>query len=332
MYNLYYKAFYRNKKNYVKYLILYFILLLIFTITLISKFSIQLRIDNELNTLKNKKINIIVQESQEFQTINKLLENSKYVSFIVYNSFCTMKSDILIMNFYDINDNNYFSNKYIIYYGGDQLPKLSIDDIIFVKIDETTNNIGYSNNKLSRFLIENDYCENWSIDIYLKSYHDIDKVLKQLANHNIQASHTTENTEEINSYMKLGDLTSYLIMFEFVIFTLIIIYVIVQILCDYKKDIIFLKSIGYSNLKIYCLFLFQIVVTILLAFVIYLLAELICFCITFNKFKAIFLYKSNFLILPIFIILLISVIILSVYFLKIRKLSVKKMLGGLYEK
>lgn len=323
MYNLYYKAFFRDKKNYVKYLILYFILLLIFTVTLVSKASIQLRIDNELNTIQNKRINIIVQEDQEFQTINKILESSKKISFIVYNSFCTMKSDFLIMNFYNINDINYFEDEFVIYYSGNKLPKFPVNNIVVIETNETNNNFGYSNNKMSKFLIENDYCENWSIDIYLKSYHDIDTVLKYLANYDIQASYTSENTEEINAYKKLYDLTNYLIIFEFIVFTLIIVYIVIQIICDKKEDIILLKSIGYSNLKIYFLFLFQMVVTILLAFVIFLIAEIICLCLTFNQFKEIFLYKIDFLILPIFIVLLISVIIISIYFLKVRKLSVK---------
>lgn len=323
MYRLYYKVFFRKKRNYIKYLILYFILFLIFATTLISKSYIKLCIDDELNIPQNTKISIIAQENQEFQTINKLLENSKYISFIIYNSFCTIENDFQVMNFYDIHEMNYFNDELVIYYNGNKLPNFHINNIKTIEINETTDNFGYSNNIMSKYLIENNYCENWSIDIYLNTYYDIDKMLKYLTDNNIQSFYTSENMDEINAYTKLYNLTSYFIIFELFIFTLIIVYVVVQIIYDNKKDIILLKSLGYFNLKIYFLFLFQIVITILLAFSIFSIIGAICLCLIFNKFITSLLFKLSFFIVPLFIILLISVIIILIYFWKIRKLNVK---------
>lgn len=323
MYNLMIKSFFKNKKRIIKYIITYLLILLIFSITIIFKNIINYKIDIELNVLENRKI-ILHNSNLKFEEIEKIIENNNIFQKISYNSVCNI-NNINITNYYNENDKDYYAKKNIIYIQ-DETMQFDIKDFYNNSYDLDDFTI-YSNNTLSKNLIENNFCSYWNITGYIDSYKDATKILNILKDAGINANYTPINNEEFNTFTKLKYTINTIIILEIFLAFIINLYMIIQFLIEQRKNTILLKAIGYKNKNICIIYILNLVLIILIAFVIYIFIGLFIALIFNNKSIQYMLLNFNYLYYPILFIIPITSLTIIVIILKQNKASINNIKG-----
>lgn len=322
--NLYFKTFTKNGKNFYKYLMIYLVILLLISLTLFIKNYNNDKIYQELNLKENRRLLIYPNENNNLDNLLNILYKTKAVESFDYE-INAIVNNYFISNYFNTYEDGYYSENKILYSSFD-VDNLNIEEnkITINKKDNIYSKYELQSNKaMSEYLIRNNYCSNWNIRLYLKSYKQVNYVSNILRENNIQYKHISYNSLEIKSFEKLENLINYCIFFELIITGIIIILVIANLLIDQKKDLILLKSIGYSNYKICFIFLNQVILINLVSFLVFMFifCALALLLYKIKKYYIILLIKS--IILPIIMVLLISVIMYIIYFTKIKNTYIK---------
>lgn len=307
------KAFLKNKKckNYIiiNLLIVFLILILIFV-----KSLCKYEIDNILDDKGNRNFIVSSYENKK-DLLNFFGDYGEYIRDINYNikvNSININDKKFIIKSYsnDFNENEYSILINAIYNGIKiALFKLNIKKIMYeTNINERTI---FVNQKLSKYIFENDLEDSSIINFTVKSFSLIDDINDLLKKYGIEANTNVDSYDTLNLYNNINNILNLFFIFFFITIIIIIFLLNYNFLKEDMKNIFIYKVLGLDKIKsilIYITSFSFIIIIIYFGFIALLFFLIIIFNYLCVDFLIIFVSALYYLILfSIFHFLIISV-------------------------
>lgn len=299
----------------VNFLIVLFIFILIF-INIFNNNSINKIVNDQNNR------NFIIDSFKDKNDLNEFLDNNKYlfesVSYDVYAS----------LDGYYISSNGLFSENLLAVILNSKNKNIKFKDFRVDKIitnDEVRDNIICINQKLSKYIFDNNLYDSFLISFIIKDYSMINEIYYQLDKYNIAANLNSDSISTYNMYVNINSILN--ILFIVLLFFITILLFILNflflkeeekniylynVLGVFKNKIIYIYTISYFMyiFIIYCLFL-------LIFFVLFFILDVFNIML-FSLFLKFVIYITISFFIHLFIIFL--CVLIFVYF-KCREFS-----------
>ena len=301
-------------------LVNFLIVLLIFILIFINIFNSNL-IDKIINDQNNR--NFIIDSFKDKNDLDEFLDNNKYlfetVSYDVYTS----------LDGYYISSNGLFNENSFSIILNSKNKNIKFKDFRVDKIitnDEVRDNMIFINQKLSKYIFDNNLYDSFLISFTVKDYFKINEMYNQLDKYNITANLNSDSISTYNMYVNINNILN--ILFIVLLFFIILLLFILNFLFlkEEEKNIYLYNVLGMFKNKIIYIYVISYYMYIFIIYSLFLFIFLILFfildefnIILFSIFLKFIIYITISFFIHLFIIFLCVLIFVN---FKCRKFSV----------